>query len=271
MVNKRRARKIQPPYKKYSGPGLPVDKPETEESFDEADATPEAPTELISVGDRGEAAFGAPPEILKLILGYCDTLWPFLTINSKWYSIVLPMLYLRPQLSSRNFGEFVTAITRHRHLGNFVSELDLTEIVQTGKNSVTSRLLTRCAPRLELFIAPQCNFGYSPLLSLRNCKRLKILDLGMVSERVDLPALILAVQEFRDLEVMRFPRSSIECETFDLQWPPNLRALALSGGLTPEFLECTYTSHGYPIGAFQYPNGHHQFLEQLISSDWFSA
>lgn len=250
MVNKRRARKIRAPYKRYVGTSTAAEEAEQieldpngeSESLDEQELTEN--TESIRPVPRldgsPEAALGVPAEVFRIIMDHSSSHWRFLTVNSKWFEEVIKFVYKRPKLSPRNFGEFVTAISAHKTLGAYVCDLDLTQIIQTGKNSLTARLLTRCSPRLELFIAPQSNFGYSPLLSLRHCKRLKTLDLGMVSEKVDLPKLVAAVEEFQDLEVMRFPRSSIMCECDHLNWPPNLRTLGLAGGLTSEFLESTF-------------------------------
>lgn len=249
MVNKRRARKVCAPYKRYVGTGLPTEDGEQidhdsngeSEGLDELElaAGIESIDLIARIDGVPEAALGVPAEVFRIIMDYSSNHWRFLTVNSKWFEEVIKFVYKRPKLSPRNFGEFVTVISTHRSLGAYVCDLDLTQIIQTGKNSLTARLLTRCSPRLELFIAPQSNFGYSPLLSLRHCKRLRTLDLGMVSEKVDLPKLIAAVEEFQDLEVMRFPRSSIMCECDHLDWPPNLRTLGLAGGLTAQFLEST--------------------------------
>lgn len=253
MVNKRRARKIRAPYKRYGGTGLPGEQDNDLETQTNAELDGFQEDELAdSVQELGlsqsssradglrEANLGMPPEIFHIIMSYCPSHFRYLTINSRWFEEAIKFVYKRPKLSPRNFGEFAFAISNHRKLGTYVCDLDLAQTIQTGKNSMTARLLTRCAPRLELFIAPQSNFGYSPLLALRHCKRLRTLDLGMVSEKVDLPKLIEAVEGFQELEVMRFPRSSIMCDTSSLNWPPNLRTLGLSGGLSPNFLETTH-------------------------------
>lgn len=153
----------------------------------------------------------------------------------------VPIVYKDPYLSSHNFFQFVDTLSvssRKKFYGSLIKILDLSNIVQSGKNSFISRLLRRSATNLQEFIAPQTSFGYAPLVSLRGCHKLKNLDLGLVSETVNLSELFLSMKNCPDLEKLSFPRSSVECKNYeDIHWPDSLKHLRLSGGISKEFLE----------------------------------
>lgn len=159
-----------------------------------------------------------------------------------WYFLLRPFIYHRPQLSPRNFNSFVKTIieNKNKKLGENVVNLDLSPILQSGKNSYISKLLKRCSKTLEQFVAPQTAFGYAPLISLRSCHNLIYLDLGLVSETVKLKELFLAIKNFKNLTHLSFPRSSVDCSGFEeFSWPKNLKYLKLSGGITNEFVQKT--------------------------------
>ncbi|AJU81253.1 hypothetical protein H635_YJM1083D00535 [Saccharomyces cerevisiae YJM1083] len=163
----------------------------------------------------------------------------YLLVCRNWYAVCLPKLYYAPALTSKNFNEFVDTIiiNKKKNLGHYVFELNLSTILQSGRNSFVSKLLRRCCSNLTKFIAPQTSFGYAPLISLKSCHDLKFLDLGLVSETVKLKELFSAIKNFTKLTHLSFPRSSIDCQGFqDIQWPQNLRYLKLSGGITNEFV-----------------------------------
>ncbi|ODQ66243.1 hypothetical protein NADFUDRAFT_22970 [Nadsonia fulvescens var. elongata DSM 6958] len=185
-----------------------------------------------------------PPEIVQKIVAY----WvpenfenerptaPYLVISRLWHAILLPYVYAYPKLDSYNMTGFVTAITASKYLGSFVITLDLSRIIQAGKNSYTSKLLRRCHERLEHFVAPATSFGFQPLLSLRQCTSLTTLDLSLVSETVDLRELFAAIKNLPHLEYLYFPRSSVFCAVYDSVWPVQMRTLGLSGGISNDFL-----------------------------------
>ncbi|EHN03030.1 YDR306C-like protein [Saccharomyces cerevisiae x Saccharomyces kudriavzevii VIN7] len=163
----------------------------------------------------------------------------YLLVCRNWYGMCLPKLYFAPALTSKNFNAFVDTIiiNKKKNLGYYVFELNLSTILQSGKNSFVSKLLRRCCSNLTKFIAPQTSFGYAPLISLKSCHDLKFLDLGLVSETVKLKELFSAIKNFTKLTHLSFPRSSIDCQGFqDIEWPQNLRYLKLSGGITNEFV-----------------------------------
>lgn len=186
-----------------------------------------------------------PPEILEHVLNFLPRPIPvkLLYVNKLWCSVLLPMIYECPDLNPQNYQKFVTTVSGSSDLGNHVKILDLRNIVQMGKNSYTARILRRCSKRLRVFIAPQTSFGYSPLISLRNCTNLRTIDLSLVSETVDLRVLFLAIADAKDLERLAFPRSSVFCTDFDFQWPPSLWHLCLSGGISNDFLHLTRFPH----------------------------
>lgn len=181
-----------------------------------------------------------PVEILELVLKYVDELDPkYLLVNKTFYWLYLPLIYNKPKLDSHNFHMFVESISKPKNkVGQLVKTLDLSMIIQSGKNSYVSKVLRRCSENLEVFIAPQTSFGYAPLISLRGCKKIKVLDLGLVSETVNLSELFHAIQNLKRLTRLSFPRSSISCneECDESYWPPNLWHLRLSGGISEKFL-----------------------------------
>lgn len=183
-----------------------------------------------------------PLEIQKLIINYTDPLPDvnYLLVCHYWYWQTLPMIYFNPSLNSKNFQAFVNSITfeRKKRMGDLVHELNLSTILQSGKNSFVSKLLRRCSANLEKFTAPQTSFGYAPLMSLKSCHSLIYLDLGLVSETVKLNDLFAAIKNFENLTHLSFPRSSINCDNCDnFHWPKNLKYLKLSGGFTNEFVQ----------------------------------
>ncbi|SCV02842.1 LAMI_0H03422g1_1 [Lachancea mirantina] len=266
MANKRRPKKTKAPYRKYvAGQGFVHTRGFTSTEAvarDEGDSLGGLADQFseLSIGankirpaneersrELHQPALGdgmaLPWELFRLILQFSETIEPqYLLVCRTWYFISLSFLYRAPKLSSRNFYKFVDALVNNRkkRLGEHVVTLDLSTIIQSGKNSFVSKLLRRCSPRLETFTAPQTSFGYAPLISLKSCHKLKYLDLGLVSETVQLRELFQAIKGFNCLTHLSFPRSSIDCEGFrEFQWPPNLRYLKLSGGITNEFVSET--------------------------------
>lgn len=214
-----------------------------------------------------------PHEILDLIFDKLPRPVPLslIYVCRRFYHQALPLIYAYPVLNVYNYSQFVATISgstsssstsstsqimkgnrgyinksyqsdqssRGKDLGSFVRVLNLTNIIQSGKNSYTSRVLRRCASNLQEFYAPQTSFGYSPLLSLQGCHRLTVLDLSLVSETVDLRLLFSAISNAQHLEKLAFPRSSIFCHEYDHIWPPKLWQLCLSGGISDEFITAT--------------------------------
>lgn len=182
-----------------------------------------------------------PVELTDLISSYVSApkdLLSLMQVNSAWYTGAVRHLYFRPEIDCKNYNLFVEALSRKNNMAHFIRELDLSNIMQSGKNSYTSRILARCRRRLEVFIAPQTSFGYAPLVSIKQCKRLRVLDLSLVSEKVDLRQLFQAIENARLLERLEFPRSSMLCENFEgIRWPKRLKYLGLAGGLNNEFIE----------------------------------
>lgn len=227
--------------------------------------------ELNSI-DQVPKILSLPHEVLELIISYLPQpiSVELLYVCRRFYQQGLPFLYQYPILDVYNYPKFVATLSgsslstaptasqimkgnrgyiykayqsdksnNGKDLGSLVRTLDLRNIVQSGRNSYTARVLRRCSSRLQAFFAPQTSFGYSPLVSLRSCTQLKILDLSLVSETVDLRLLFSAISSAHSLERLSFPRSSIYCSNYDNIWPPNLKYLDLSGGINDEFINST--------------------------------
>lgn len=117
----------------------------------------------------------------------------------------------------------------------FVKTLDMSLVVQSGKNSYISKLLRRTSESLEIFISSQASFGTAPLIAIKACNNLKVLDLRLVNESVNLFELFKSIEQLPNLEQLCFPRSSVTCDSFDFKWPENLWYLRLQGGITDSF------------------------------------
>ena len=162
-----------------------------------------------------------------------------LVINRLFFSIVFPMIYNTPHLKATNFYLFVDTINNNKKAGEHIVQLDLLRVIQSGKNAYVSKLLKRSRKLLQLFVAPQTSFGYAPLLSLKHCEHLKILDLRLVSETLDLDELFRLIKLLQRLTHLSFPRSSVAINDEacgQLEWPPQLSFLRLSGGISDSFL-----------------------------------
>ncbi|EGW35355.1 uncharacterized protein SPAPADRAFT_58581 [Spathaspora passalidarum NRRL Y-27907] len=147
------------------------------------------------------------------------------------------MIYRHPKLKASNFFNFVETIGNNKALGDYIHSLDLSYIIQTGKNAYVAKLLKRTAKSLETFVAPQTSFGLGPLIALKNCLNLRILDLRLVSETLKLEELFHSIRNLDKLTHLSFPRSSIEIGSYEsINWPPNLKFLRISGGLNDDFL-----------------------------------
>lgn len=215
---------------------------------------------------------GLPNEVLEMVFSHIPApiSVELLYVCRRFYYVGLSFLYYRPILNVSNYPKFVAAITgssstssssssqvmkgnrgfinrtyqasnsnHGKDLGGLVRILDLQNIIQSGKNSYTARVLRRCSAHLVEFLAPQTSFGYSPLISLSACSQLKVLDLSLVSETVDLRLLFTAISNAQHLEKLAFPRSSIFCHEYDNIWPPKLWQLCLSGGICNDFIMST--------------------------------
>lgn len=197
-----------------------------------------------------------PWELQYLVLFFAEEInTNFLTVCKTWYMFCLPLLYAKPILNSKNFSKFIdyVIVDRKKVFGKYIKELDLSTILQSGKNSYVSKLLRRCSTNLEKFTAPQTSFGYAPLISLKSCHQLKYLDLGLVSETVKLKELFSAIKNFKNLTHLAFPRSSVDCEGFrEFVWPQNLIYLKLCGGITNEFVIDTTWPHTIKILEYSY-------------------
>ncbi|KAG0680990.1 hypothetical protein C6P42_004509 [Pichia californica] len=201
-----------------------------------------------------------PLEIILKILEYTPK--PYITnhllLCRAIYWSFLCKIYLYPKLTSNNLLTFldvisgdnaahvnhsgdINSITKNlklamkRKFQEMVKCLDLSGVVQSGKNSYMSKLLRRTSASLEIFISSQSSFGAAPLVSIKSCLRLKVLDLRLVSESVNLSEMFKSIEYLPELEQLCFPRSSVTCDEFDFKWPQNLWYLRLQGGITDKF------------------------------------
>lgn len=154
-----------------------------------------------------------------------------------------------------------------RKFQNTVKCLDLSNVIQSGKNSNMSKLLRRTSPSLEIFVSSQSSFGPAPLISLRGCSKLKILDLRLVNETVNLVELFKSCECLTLLEQLSFPRSSVVCDEYDFNWPPNLWYLRLQGGVSDTFAMNVRFPHTITCLEFAYcPNLTSSGLDYILGN-----
>lgn len=190
-----------------------------------------------------------PDEVILLILDYLTdeqaTLAACCSLSRQWHEVVVPFLYARPQLYGRGFGPFARTIcpsinlhVRKSPLSSLIKELDMGRLVHQGSKSMTARLLGRTKNNLEVFRAPQSSFAINCLPALAKCSRLRSLDMSLVSECPPLPELLKALVHLDNLQRLRLPRSAGYGSTSsrEVQWPPKLRSLSLSGGVDNHIL-----------------------------------
>lgn len=141
-----------------------------------------------------------------------------------------------------NYVKFVSTISpsstfiKPSPYGSMVRRLDLSRIVYESRPSTTARLLRRTHNSLEEFVAPQISFGYICLVALEHCKRLRLLDLALVTHSVSLATLFTHIQDLQNLLVLHFPRCSVfDNSRSNFRWPPRIRKFSLAGGVGDSF------------------------------------
>ncbi|KAL2065837.1 hypothetical protein VTL71DRAFT_3507 [Oculimacula yallundae] len=197
-----------------------------------------------------------PPEIIDIILSYIplrpasqSTLRTCTLINRSFYYASTPLLYHRPYITPSNFSLFVRTIcpsknahVKHTPLSPLVHRLDMGALVHNSSKSLTARLLGRLKGNIEQFVAPQASFAVNSFAALGKCKRMKLLDLSLISASISNSVLFQTLSHLDDLETLYFPRSSaldqlsVSANTIPYIWPPKLSALHLAGGITDSFL-----------------------------------
>lgn len=205
----------------------------------------EAQRKYLEESQSNEKMLALPKEVIgrifEILYAQGDLTPKFLRLSKGLFGFAAELIYGRPQLWPNNFLSFANAISSNKSLGRYVRELDLMNVNHSGKNASVAKLLKRAGKSLEVFVAPQTSFGLGPLVSLKNCPRLKVLDLRLVSESMNLYELFNSIKNLQYLTHLSFPRSSIDtCTVQDYHWPPGLSFLRISGGLSDEFVMQTH-------------------------------
>ncbi|KZF19267.1 hypothetical protein L228DRAFT_271510 [Xylona heveae TC161] len=195
-----------------------------------------------------------PPELVIHILSFIPlkpssqtTLWSCCLVSRTWYTAAVPLLYDSPHITGRNFTRFITTVcpsinahVRKSELADLVRRLDMGELVHNGSKSLTARLLGRVKVRLEEFVAPQASFAINCFAALSKCTKMKHLDLSLISQSISLHDLFHALKPLTDLETLWFPRCANHDRGYDSitsTWPPSLKTLHLTGGVSNHFLQ----------------------------------
>ena len=150
------------------------------------------PDACESMPEMEEEKLKLPLELITKILEYTPN--PFCTnhllLCRGIYWSFLWKVYSQPELVSNNLLTFLDVISgdnagfirypdesnnfvpknlkllMKRKFQNMVKCLDLSRVVQSGKNSYMSKLLRRTSSSLEIFISSQSSFGAAPLVSI---------------------------------------------------------------------------------------------------------
>ncbi|KAI5779110.1 hypothetical protein EDC01DRAFT_621882 [Geopyxis carbonaria] len=189
-----------------------------------------------------------PMEIVELILGFIDpgaqaVFASTSKVCRQWYFASQQFLYRHPKISGKNYLAFVRSISptstnlKASGLGSLVKRLDLSRIVHEGKPSLNARLLHRVQASLEVFVAPQTSFGHICIVALGRCRRLRSVDLALLSTSIVLEDLFRHIGDLPDLAVLHFPRSSVAADdSTRFRWPPRLQRLSLGGSILGHLL-----------------------------------
>ena len=151
--------------------------------------------------------------------------------------------YRHPKITGENYLKFADVISlgcfhiRPSPLGSLVKRLDLSALVHQGRPSLNARLLHRVQANLEEFVAPQATFGYNCIVALGHLQKLRILDLSLISQSVNLDDLFTHIGDLPNLHTLNFPRSSILARPQTrFLWPKRLERFSLSGAILDYFL-----------------------------------
>ncbi|KAF2709825.1 hypothetical protein K504DRAFT_432796 [Pleomassaria siparia CBS 279.74] len=189
-----------------------------------------------------------PDELLLQILDFIpkspanqSTVATFALVSRQWYNVSIPRLYKAPFLYGGSYELFIRTVCpsvlahiKRSELAGHVKVLDLSHIVHQGNKSTTARLLGRTKTSLEVFIAPQASFAINCWAALSKCSKLLRLDLSLVSECISYQSLNQTVKQLSSLTALMMPRCSAYEGTLalnNIQWPPRLRHLQLSGSI----------------------------------------
>ncbi|KIX10288.1 uncharacterized protein Z518_01370 [Rhinocladiella mackenziei CBS 650.93] len=191
-----------------------------------------------------------PVEVIGLISDYIAsthnlltqrTLWACCLVSKAWYSVFVGMLYHHPLLSSRNFDKFARTIcppvnSRKRRigLGNFVNQLDMSQLAYESSKSITARLLRRTRNSLTWFASPAVTFSIASLAPLSKCINLHLLDLSSDGYGIRLRLVLDTIGHLEHLAVLRLPRDSLNgrCDLGpNSRWPKNLSHLQITDWL----------------------------------------
>ncbi|KAK3071843.1 hypothetical protein LTR53_007905 [Teratosphaeriaceae sp. CCFEE 6253] len=187
-------------------------------------------------------AFSSHRRVAQTTLASCTLL------SHQWFRAATPLLYAHPHLYGHNFAPFAAAIcpsinlhVRPSPLAELVKTLNMASMVHQINRTATARLLGRTKGNLEEFVAPQASFAINCLPALGKCRKLRVLDLSLVSESPPLPDLFKTLARLDDLRTLRLPRSAgfgahHKASALVEIWPPQLAHLSLSGGIDAHFL-----------------------------------
>ena len=158
-----------------------------------------------------------------------------------------PDSYRCPRITGNNYLAFVTVISpsstliKPSPLGSLVKRLDLSALVYQGRPSLNARLLRRVQANLEEFVAPQTTFGYNCIVALGHLQKLRLLDLSLISQSVNLDDLFHHIGDLPNLRTLNFPRSSVLARPQTrFLWPKRLESFSLSGAILDYFLHETH-------------------------------
>ena len=130
--------------------------------------------DLSPGSDSQKMSNDLPAEIIAQISSYVaqfpssqNSLCACSYVSRSWYAASVAFLYETPQISGKNFDQFVRTVcpsinahVRVNGLAELVRRLDMSNLVHNGSKSLTARLLGRVKGNLVVFVAPQASFAY---------------------------------------------------------------------------------------------------------------
>lgn len=118
-------------------------------------------------------------------------------------------------------------------MSGFIERLDLSMIVHEAKPSLNARLVRRVHNSVREFIAPQSSFGYTCIVALGHCLKLRMLDLTLIAQSISLDELFRHLAKLPELIILNLPRTAVvqENASTDLNWPKTLESVSLGGSI----------------------------------------
>lgn len=158
-------------------------------------------------------------------------------------------LYADPRIScSADYVLFAeTLLVARPDLGPAVRRLDLSRVVGTAVTVRLGEVLRSCLGLRE-FHCPQAALTTHTIQVFSLLGRLRVLDLAGCIERFEMGRVLEACAGLRELHTFRYPRCALSTRYPVRAYPPNLKHLALRGGLRDDHVDRMARHDGHHDG-----------------------